>query len=179
MAGPTAVRLDFQRDPGQRARVLNRVLFVVGAAMLAAAGAEYASVEGERAALQASAEQSSQARRSSGSLRGESRERGEGAAAAASAVTAQLAAPWADLFAAVEAAARDDVALLALQADPASGGVRLSGEARNFAALMAYVRRLKAAPALRDVILTGHEVRQHDPQRPVSFALSAKWEQKR
>lgn len=90
-------------------------------------------------------------------------------------VLREIGAPWEPLFNAVEAAGGEDVTLLAMEPDTKKQVVRIAGEARNLAAVLEYMRRLGAQPALRGVQLQRHEVDQQDPERPVRFNLLAAW----
>jgi len=90
-------------------------------------------------------------------------------------VVQQMTLPWDRLFRELEASASKEVALLAVQPDPTSRQVRISGEAKNFKAMLDYSRRLGRTDVLRDVVLLGHEVKAQDPQRPVAFSLMARW----
>lgn len=87
----------------------------------------------------------------------------------------RLSMPWDNLFTALESTASADVALLAIDPDPASGTVVISGEARDYLAALSYVLELRRARTLSHVHLLKHELRQHDPQRPVAFSISASW----
>jgi Tfp pilus assembly protein PilN len=91
------------------------------------------------------------------------------------AVQAQLNLPWAELFATLEALAGADVALLSLSPDARKRQLRLSAEARDLAAMLAFHRRLEDSAALRDVSLVNHEVVEQTPGRPVRFQLLAAW----
>ena len=87
----------------------------------------------------------------------------------------RLGLPWTKLFAALEAAANDQVALLAIEPDTNSGTVKISGDSKDYLAALAYVLNLSQADALSHVQLVRHEVKQNDPQRPVAFSISAAW----
>ena len=87
----------------------------------------------------------------------------------------RLALPWPKLFAALEAAASDQVALLAIEPDTKSGTVKISGDSKDYLAALGYVLNLSKADALSHVQLVRHEVKQNDPQRPVAFSISAAW----
>ncbi len=91
----------------------------------------------------------------------------------------RLTTPWDTLFTALESAASDDVALLAIDPDPASGTVVISGESKNYLAALSYVLDLRRAKTLGHVHLVKHELRQNDPQRPVAFSISASWREAR
>lgn len=90
----------------------------------------------------------------------------------------QLALPWHGLFKAIESSNEKEVALLAVQPDMQRRVLRLSGEAKDFDALLAYVGRLEKNPALSQVYITQHEIRSQDPEKPVRFALVANWVEK-
>jgi Fimbrial assembly protein (PilN) len=87
----------------------------------------------------------------------------------------RLALPWSKLFAALEAAASDQVALLAIEPDTKSGMVKISGDSKDYLAALGYVLNLSKAEALSHVQLVRHEVKQNDPQRPVAFSITAAW----
>jgi hypothetical protein len=87
----------------------------------------------------------------------------------------RLGLPWTKLFAALEAAASDQVALLAIEPDTKTGTVKISGDSKDYLAALGYVLNLSQAEALSNVQLVRHEVKQNDPQRPVAFSISAAW----
>ena len=87
----------------------------------------------------------------------------------------RLGLPWSKLFAALEAAANDQVALLAIEPDTKSGTVKITGDSKDYLAALGYVLNLSQAEALSNVQLVRHQVKQNDPQRPVAFSISAAW----
>lgn len=93
----------------------------------------------------------------------------------ANAVLAELGRPWMIMFAQLEAAADKEIALLQVRPDAAKGRVQIVGEARHLADVLEYVRRLTTEGAMNDVVLEQHEVVEADAQKPVRFALSARW----
>lgn len=90
-------------------------------------------------------------------------------------VLRQLSLPWDTLFRAVESAGGKNVALLSLEPDIQKGSVRISGEAKDFAAMLEYVRQLATRDVFGSVHLQNHQIRQDDPQKPVRFSLLAVW----
>jgi len=95
--------------------------------------------------------------------------------AAARETVDRLALPWSKLFAALEGAANEHVALLAIEPDTKSGTVTISGDSKDYLSALTYVLNLSRNDALSHVQLVRHEVKQNDPQRPVSFSISAAW----
>ena len=87
----------------------------------------------------------------------------------------RLGLPWTKLFAALEAAANDQVALLAIEPDTKNGTVKITGDSKDYLAALGYVLNLSQAEALSNVQLVRHEVKQNDPQRPVAFSITAAW----
>ena len=53
--------------------------------------------------------------------------------------------------------------------------MKISGDSKDYLAALGYVLNLSQADTLSHVQLVRHEVRQNDPQRPVSFSISAAW----
>lgn len=90
-------------------------------------------------------------------------------------VLRQLSLPWDTLFRAVESAGGETVALLSMEPDIQKGTVRISGEAKDFAAMLEYIRQLGAREVFGSVHLQNHQIRQDDPQKPVRFSLLAVW----
>ncbi len=87
----------------------------------------------------------------------------------------RLSLRWDSLFAALESARVDGVALLAIEPDPAKSTLRLSAEAKSADEMLDYVERLQAADGLADVVLQSHQVKQGDPLQPLRFAVIAAW----
>jgi Tfp pilus assembly protein PilN len=86
----------------------------------------------------------------------------------------RLSTPWDKLFGALEAAASEQVALLAIQPDPRAGTVVISGDSKDYLAALTYVLNLSRAGALSHVQLARHEMKK-DPQKTVAFSVSAEW----
>lgn len=87
----------------------------------------------------------------------------------------RLTMPWDSLFGALEATATNKVVLLAIDPQPQSGMVLISGEASDYRAALDYVSQLGRARALDRPHLVRHERPQDDPQQPVAFSISAAW----
>jgi hypothetical protein len=94
---------------------------------------------------------------------------------AAAKALGRLGTPWGDLYRALEGSVDDTVSLLAVLPNADKGEVRLNGEAKDFAALRAYLQRLGETGVLADVRLLGQEVKQADPQHPIAFSVAATW----
>ena len=93
----------------------------------------------------------------------------------ANGVVQNLALPWDMLFKTVEGTGNVPVALLAVQPDPQKRMVRISGEAKDYAAVLTYLARLDGSDTLRNVHLLSHQLKQDDPQHPLLFTIAASW----
>jgi Tfp pilus assembly protein PilN len=87
----------------------------------------------------------------------------------------RLTLPWTQLFGALESAASPQVALLAIEPDPRTGKVTISGDSKDYLAALTYVLNLRRAEGLANVELVRHEQTADDPRRPVAFSISATW----
>jgi hypothetical protein len=145
-----------------------RVLFAVAAAIALDAGLAWHDA---RKAIDAN--QAALARLPAGTAQRASKEE----VAVARDTVARLAMPWDGLFGALETAASDQVALLAVEPDPKAGKVTISGEGKDYLAALSYVLNLSRSDALSGVQLVRHEVKPEDPQRPVAFSISAIWKE--
>lgn len=94
------------------------------------------------------------------------REAGQRPAAAAPPTPAQrrwqqaqpeLAKPWKAALRAIESSTHAPIYLLSMNMDPATGLIRLEGEAPSFDLALAYVRALNAESALSSATLEAHE----------------------
>lgn len=92
--------------------------------------------------------------------------------ARANVVLAALNMPWDALFSELESVANENVALLAIQPEAEGKRVRLSGEARRFEDVLAYVGRLEQTPGFARVFLLTHALRE---EGGVNFTIGADW----
>ena len=99
------------------------------------------------------------------------------ALAGARMVVGHLTGPGEKLFVTLEGIDEPDVALLALTPDTRKRTLRIYAEARNFNAMLSYVRVLEQSRAFTQVVLVEHEIQNSDPQHPLRFSLAAAWGQ--
>jgi len=92
-------------------------------------------------------------------------------------VVRQLGQPWNALFNAVETSGERSIALLSLAPDPHKGTVKISGEAKDFNALLDYVKQLSTREVFGSVMLQNHQIQKDDPEKPVRFSLLAHWKE--
>ena len=172
----SALHLDYQRNKAYPWSGV--VLLVLALGALIVAGAYYRDLRSQAADWEAKAER---LERSLGRQAPEGRSGTRGAEELApevkqvNNVLRQLTLPWEGLFQAVELSGSKEVALLALEPDLESRSVKISGEAKNIAAMLDYIRQLEQRDVFGTVYLQNHQVQQQDPDKPVRFALLAAW----
>ena len=87
----------------------------------------------------------------------------------------ELTLPWDPMFRAIEGSLGKDTALLAIEPDASKGSVRINGEARDYLAILGFMRRLEDGGVLAGVHLLNHQVREDTAERPYQFTLAASW----
>jgi hypothetical protein len=90
-------------------------------------------------------------------------------------IDSQLQRPWDALLHALEQRRVDNVTLISVEVQAASGNLHLVGEARDMEHALAYVRLLRQAPELRSVYLSGQEEKDLPSGKVVRFSLDANW----
>ena len=91
------------------------------------------------------------------------------------AVLRELTVPWQDLLSIVEDYPDHDVALIGIDQSPAQSQIRITAEAKNFDAMIAYLRYLQASVLLREAVLNDHVIETNVPGTPVRFQITAIW----
>ncbi len=98
--------------------------------------------------------------------------------AAVDAWIAGLNVPWSDLFSALQAAGAPSVGLVELTAEARKRSVRLVAEARDSAAMLAYVERLRTGPMWSAVALVSHQQTNEQATEPVlRFEVQLQWQE--
>lgn len=90
-------------------------------------------------------------------------------------VIEHLAFPWNELFKVLESNNNVDVVLISIQPDVKAGTISINAEARDWSAMLSYVRKLSNDKLFTDVHLVGHQIEQSDPQKPIRFILACAW----
>lgn len=91
-------------------------------------------------------------------------------------VAPQLRQPWLPALRVIEGVTKAPVFLLSLSIDPASGAIRLEGEAPGFEQVLDYVKALGEGDALGPAELRSHELHT-DPggRTSVRFTVVTRW----
>lgn len=87
----------------------------------------------------------------------------------------ELTVPWQDLFSIVEDYPDHDVALIGIDQNPAQSQIRITAEAKNVDAMIAYLKYLQRSVLLREAVLNEHLVESNVPGKPVRFQITAVW----
>ncbi len=91
---------------------------------------------------------------------------------------ARLNLPWRDLLDAVERATPADIALLSLEPDTAKHSLKGSAEAKDFAAMIAYIASLQQQDFFSNIELLRHETNEPDTHKPIRFQFAMRWREK-
>jgi hypothetical protein len=86
-----------------------------------------------------------------------------------------LMIPWGDVLSALEAAALNDLALLAIEPDAKKRQLKITAEAKNKDILFSYLEKLEASDELANVYLLKHEIFDDVDQHPIRFVAVATW----
>jgi hypothetical protein len=97
------------------------------------------------------------------------------AAVSAAQIDSQLQLPWNDFLHAIESSSMPSVALLGVEAQGSTRVLHLVGEAKDIEDVLAYVKKLRASPALRDVFLAGQEEKLVGAVKVIRFTVDATW----
>jgi Tfp pilus assembly protein PilN len=91
------------------------------------------------------------------------------------AVLRELTVPWQDLLAIVEDYPDHDVALIGIDQNPGQSQIRITAEAKDFDAMVGYLRYLQTSVLLREAVLNDHLIETNVPGTPVRFQITAVW----
>jgi hypothetical protein len=86
-----------------------------------------------------------------------------------------LLLPWRELFASLEAAKTAEIALLAVEPTGGKREIRVSGEAKNFQAVLSYLDTLGRSSELDNTFLASHQIDVEQPLQPVRFEIVTTW----
>lgn len=83
--------------------------------------------------------------------------------------------PWEALFDSLEYAVSKEIALLSVQPNVANRTIRITGEARNLAALTDFVEVIEREEVFENAYVLNYKVKQENPYRPIAFSLTTTW----
>ncbi|HKO89417.1 MAG TPA: PilN domain-containing protein [Burkholderiales bacterium] len=165
------LQLDFLR-PGGAPWPIGPLLLVFGLLAATLTGWKFAALSAEQVRLQAQIGDTQRLlRREMPRVYTDSKQLAD-QVARANLVLAALTVPWDAMFTELERVADQNVALLAIQPEGSGKHVQLSGEARHFEDVMAYVKRLEQSVGFSNVFLSRHEAQE---EGGISFTLGADW----
>lgn len=90
-------------------------------------------------------------------------------------VVSILTAPWSELLTSIEQADMQNIVLLSLTPNLKKQQITLTGEAKDLASVLQYVKQLETQPMLSQVYLQKHTVDVVNAVKPVSFSINAQW----
>ncbi len=91
-------------------------------------------------------------------------------------IVAQLSTPWNPLLNTIEQSNMQNIALLSIEPSRKKQQLLLTGQAKNIASAVQYIKQLETTDSLSQVYLLKHSIDQNDPYKPVGFTIMAKWQ---
>ena len=174
-AGP--LLLDYGRSRGPARPVLDVALMAMGVGILAVMlvtcfemSSELQETRGQVEDLQLMSK-----RRVTASQAGTADNGADAEAGRASAIRRQLNLPWDQLFNAIEASKGDSIALLSIAPDAQLRQLKLAGEAKSFADMLEYVKRLSGISMFESAYLLDHGLARQGSGEIVRFTIVATW----
>src|SRR6185295_14146318 len=147
------LELDFQQPP--RPSIFGWVILLAALAALVALIGTHRMLADETGARRATIKRVEALLPGAGTTSGRNN---DAALAAARQVMERSKLPWGGLFSALESADDKNVALLAVTPDAGRRQVKIHGEARHLAGMLAFHRRLQQSEGLSQVVLVDHVV---------------------
>lgn len=182
----TPLAIDFAAAPRRPIGVVGFVLFLAGAATLAAVSFDLDDKEEQRASAEARLRSLTRAIAAHQPVKTAAvaparnvSNPSTAASAPAGKILPQLKAPWHTLLGELESASGLPVAVLGVDADARSRHLRLTGEAKSIDDMLAFVERLRESKHLQDVFLLGHEARTVGAVSVIAFTVAASWPEAR
>jgi hypothetical protein len=151
------------------------LLALVGLLCAIGVGLDYLDADAEQTALMARQSRVSKGDAPKKRSYVESEPLARDAALTAAQIDTQLQLPWNDFLQAIESSNMPSVALLGVEAQGSARVLHLVGEAKEIEDVLAYVKKLRASPALHDVFLAGQEEKLVGAVKVIRFTVDATW----
>jgi hypothetical protein len=168
------LELDYQKPANPPRRTAAWVLLFAGAALLTDMAVSYDKLQNDREAMNREI-QVSRIRLDMPKHDSANHKFTEKDFAQARQIINRLSIPWDTFFTGIESVTKQDVAILSFEPDVQTGLLNIRGEAKDYAAVLTLVARLRATKPFSEVFLLHHEIKRDDPQHPVDFTMSMRW----
>lgn len=168
------LELDYQKPANPPRKWAAWVLLVTGLAMLIDMGVSYERLQNDREAMNREI-QTSKIRLDIPRNDKDDHQFTDKDFARARQIINRLTIPWDTFFEGIESVSNANVAILSIEPDVQTGQLRIEGEAKDYAAILTLVARLRTTKPFSEVFLLRHETKRDDPQHPVSFTISTQW----
>jgi len=168
------LELDYQKPANPPRKTAAWVLLLIGVAMLVEMGVSYDKLQSERDAMNREMRISG-IRMDVSSYKPTENMFTDKDFAHARQIINRLSIPWDTFFAGIESVTRQNVAILSFEPDVQTGLLTIQGEAKDYAAVLTLVARLRTTKPFSEVFLLHHEIKRDDPQHPVGFTMSMRW----
>lgn len=166
--------LNFQQPPDRPRRTAGWLLFVTGLALLIEVGVSYDRLQRDRAKMNHEIV-ASRLNLDTSHKEPVDTHFVDKDFEVAQQILARLSMPWDAFFSGLESVNTDDIAIFVIEPDIKNGLLSLQGEAKDYAAVLTFIARLREIKPFSEVFLLHHEIKRDDPQHPVGFTLTMHW----
>ena len=167
------IELDYQQPGYRSSKTAGWFLLLIGVVLLVEMGVSYDRLDGNREAMNQEIRTSKIHIDTQHSESG--RQFSDKDYAEARQIINRISSPWGAFFTGIESLSKKNVAILSIEPDIQTGQMRIEGEAKDYAAALSLVAKLRATEPFSEVFLLRHEIKHDDPQKPVSFIVSMHW----
>lgn len=168
------LELDYQKPANPSSRTAGWILLVIGLALLIEMGVSYDRLQNDREAMNREI-RTSRIRLDVPRSESADHQFTDKDFAQARQIINRLSIPWDSFFTGIESVSKQNVAILSFEPDVQTGLLRIEGEAKDYAAVLTLIARLRMTKPFSEVFLLRHEIKRDDPQHPVSFTVSMHW----
>ena len=168
------LELNYQKPANPPRRMAGWALLLIGVALLTEMGMSYSRLQSDREAINremlASNIRMDKPRNESSGQPFTDKDFAE-----ARQIVNRISTPWEAFFAGLESVGKQNVAILSIEPDMQTGLLRIEGEAKDYAAALTLVAKLRTTKPFTEVFLLRHEIKRDDPQHPIGFTVSMHW----
>lgn len=168
------LELNYQKSANPSSRTAAWVLLFAGLALLIEMGVSYDKLQNDREAMNREI-RTSKIRMDVPGHETADHQFTDKDFAEARQIINRISIPWDTFFTGIESVSKQNVAILSFEPDVQTGLLRIEGEAKDYAAVLTLVARLRMTKPFSEVFLLRHETKRDDPQHPVSFTVSMHW----
>lgn len=166
--------LNFQQPPDQPRKTAGWILLLIGVALLIEVSVSYDRLQSDRTRMKDEIV-ASKINLDTSRIEADTPQYADKDYVAAQQIIARLSMPWDAFFNGLDSVKSENIAILVIEPEIKTGLLTLQGEAKDYLAVLTLIAQLRLTKPFSNVFLLHHEIKQSDPQHPVSFTLTMHW----